>query len=148
MIAGLQQNSHRCLAEAWTSPAHVSGRLKKKGTEMNAAKRIIGVVSIAFVTGLGAAHADINKSAAKLTLDWAPGARGIIGYDVYYGRTSNPAKMQVLPQTPGLDLRSPAVELDVLRDLGALPGQQVCFRIRAYNRVAQSPLSPAMCSII
>jgi hypothetical protein len=36
----------------------------------------------------------------------------------------------------------------VLRDLRLLPGQNACFRVKAYNNIAKSPFSPAICTKI
>jgi hypothetical protein len=151
MIAGLQQNSSTH-PPAWQKHGDRRPTLwavsVNEGMGMRANKWIVGVVSAVLAAALGTAHAGISKTPAKLTLEWAPSEKSVIGYDVYYGRTPAVGKMQVLPAMPEFDLKSPSLELDVLRDLGALPGQRVCFRIRAYSRVSQSALSPAMCAVI
>jgi hypothetical protein len=67
---------------------------------------------------------------------------------VYYGRTADQTKMRQLFVPLMLDLKAPAVRFDVLRDLVVLPGQRVCFRVKAYDNVSKSAFSDVVCATI
>ncbi len=47
-----------------------------------------------------------------------------------------------------LDLKVPAVRFDVLWDLAVLPGQRVCFRVKAYANVSKSAFTDVVCVTI
>lgn len=117
---------------------------------MNASKRVIEFFSMIFAIALvmgTQTHAGVQTHEPALTLEWKATTDGAIGYYIYYGETPDPARMQMLPNVPALD-GTPSVRVSVLRDLGALPGERVCFRVKAYDRVSVSALSPPVCSIV
>ncbi len=85
----------------------------------------------------------------KLTLTWEPSPEPVvIGYHVYYDATPDRHRMELLTIPAILNLATPSIEFDILRDLGALPGQDVCFRVKAYSLVSESDLSQEVCAII
>lgn len=103
----------------------------------------------AVVLGVTASLATIHTAQAAntraVTLRWAAPTQTVAGYEVHYGRTAN-GRMRPLFVPLSLNLKAPAVQYQVLRDLGALPGQQVCFKIKAYNNAATSGFSTPVCN--
>lgn len=109
-------------------------------------KQIAAVVlGVSVLMGMNAAEA---VSPHMLTLTWAPNAQRVAGYEVYAGPSAEPTKMRLLAVPRNLKLNSPAMRLHVLRDLKALPGQSVCFRVKAYDNTAKSDFSQAVCTKI
>jgi len=78
----------------------------------------------------------------KLTLKWNPNPAAN-WYEVYFGRTADRTKMQLLAKPD-----ESSADFDILTDLSALPGEEVCFRVKAFNNVAESGFSDAVCTII
>jgi hypothetical protein len=112
-------------------------------------KLIWAIVLVGVCLGSAGANAASAPSADnKLTLTWEPVPGAAIGYNVYFGETREGSDMQRLPVPHDLKLADPAVEFDILMDLSAAPGQQVCFRVEAYDNVSASDFSSAVCVII
>jgi hypothetical protein len=107
--------------------------------------RICALV-LGLIVGLSATGTADAVVARNLILKWAPHPQPVIGYEVYYGRAPDAARMRRLPVPVGMNLNSPSVQFNVLRDLRALPGQNVCFRLKAYNSQIRSKFSPAVCT--
>ena len=76
-----------------------------------------------------------------LALAWYP-SDDVDGYIVHAGPTPSTAtvKVSVVPTA--------SVELDVQTDLGLSPGDNVCFRIKAFNASGVSAFSGAVCAVI
>lgn len=76
-----------------------------------------------------------------LALAWYP-SEEVDGYIVHAGPTPTTAtvKVSVVPTA--------SVELDAQTDLGLNPGDNVCFRIRAFNASGVSAFSGAVCAVI
>jgi hypothetical protein len=108
-------------------------------------KFFCAVVLGAFAS-LATLHTAEAARAPTVTLKWTAHTQTVAGYEVYYGRTAN-ARMRPLFVPRTLNLKAPTVQYNVLRDLGALPGQQVCFRVKAYdNGGAKSEFSTPVCT--
>ncbi|MGH8503617.1 MAG: hypothetical protein ACREVE_14310 [Gammaproteobacteria bacterium] len=116
---------------------------------MSSNKLFTALAVVGICAGLMGAGGDAEAARARtVTLKWAAGAQQVIGYEVYYGKTAVPARMRLLASPTNLNLAAPAVQFNVLRDLGALPGQGVCFRVKAYGTQAKSAFSDAVCTTI
>jgi len=85
-------------------------------------------------------------------LKWQANPDPIAGYMVYYGPSGDQATVQVSDlsaASAGFDPKAPSVAYSVRRDLGLQPGNNVCFRLRAYNsQQTLSPWSAAACTTI
>ncbi len=100
-------------------------------------------VRVTMCTGCG--------SGVSVVLSWAPSSGTVQGYRVYYGQQGSTADQLVsdLPLNSGLIQPSaPKVTLDSAADLGLAPGQEACFRIRAYNNAGTSSFSQPVCSVL
>jgi len=90
-----------------------------------------------------------NGCAAGTTITFAwdanPAQDSVIGYEVYYGNTSAGAT-QLLSTVPATS--SPSVQYDAWNKLKLLNGDNICFRLRAYNNVGFSAFSNAICKIV
>ncbi len=109
----------------------------------------------AFDPAIGALLASVDGSAYQavlgafsethqhrlLALAWLPSDE-VDGYIVHAGPTATTATAKVTVVT------SPSVELDTQIDLGLSPGDNVCFRIKAFNTSGTSPFSGAVCTTI
>lgn len=95
------------------------------------------------------ASAPVNDA---VTLSWKPNPEIVDGYLIYFGGNADVVDTQatkvITVSTPGFDPRAPAVRYDSWYDFGLLPGDNVCFKVRAYNADGVSEFSPAVCSII
>ncbi len=116
---------------------------------MSSNKLVHAMVVAGICVGLmGAGSAAEAATARAVTLEWAPNAQAVIGYEVHYGKTATPTRMRLLANPTDLNLAAPSAHFNVLRDLGALPGQEVCFRVKAYSNTGKSAFSNAVCTII
>jgi hypothetical protein len=96
-------------------------------------------------------QAEAPAASAMLTLSWSPNTDGVLGYKVYYGSTGSSAVTEVTDITVysgGFDPSAPSVQYDAREDLGLSPGDDVCFRLRAYNNEGMSELSAPICDKI
>lgn len=114
---------------------------------MNGNKLIYAIALCAGIMGFGGANAEA-ATARAVTLKWAANPGQVSGYEVYYRKASQMRRMRQLPVSYNMNLATPSAHYNVLRDLGAVPGQTVCFRVKAYNNVAKSAFSPAICTKI
>lgn len=87
---------------------------------------------------------------ATLTLSWNVNPDQIDGYYIFYGPTGNTAVTQITntADLTNFDISAPTVSYDAALDLGVQSGQQVCFRIKAYNPNGASGYSNPVCNII
>lgn len=81
-----------------------------------------------------------NKS---LSVSWNAGAGSALGYYVYYGATASTA-INFASHVPGASTTYTTSS----KDLNLQTGEQVCFRVRAYNTVGVSAFSSAVCRIV
>ncbi|MGH8504264.1 MAG: fibronectin type III domain-containing protein [Gammaproteobacteria bacterium] len=112
---------------------------------MKSSKLIYAIALCAGMMGLGGANAEA-ATARAVTLKWASNPGQVSGYEVYYRKAPQMRRLRQLPVSYTMNLAAPSARYNVLRDLGALPGQTVCFRVKAYNNVAKSAFSPAVCT--
>lgn len=84
-----------------------------------------------------------NQSNKSLSLSWNASTGNTLGYYVYYGATASTV-VNFASQVPSSAAKFTALASDLnLRD-----GEQVCFRVRAYNTVGVSQFSEAVCRTI
>ena len=110
-------------------------------------KLIYAIALCAGIMGLGGANAEA-ATARAVTLKWASNPGQVSGYEVYYRKLPHMRRLHRLPVSHSMNLAAPSAHYNVLRDLGALPGQTVCFRVKAYNNVARSAFSQPICTKI
>ena len=92
-----------------------------------------------------------TPSSQIITLDWNPNPGSIVGYIVYFGPTVATATTELsnIPvDTTNFDPQAPSAQFDTWRDLAMRPGDEVCFRVRAYNDEGLSDWSSPVCSVI
>jgi hypothetical protein len=86
-----------------------------------------------------------------MTLSWDPNPDTITGYKVFRGPTVDNSTMQLVSDFPlnsGLiDHTAPSVQYRASADLGLTAGEQVCFRVKAYNNETISGFSQARCGV-
>lgn len=79
----------------------------------------------------------VGPGESLLQLAWQPNNDGVVaGYRVYFGPTGDEATTQASDlalNTMYFDAQAPAIVYNAQRDLGLVAGQNVCFRLRAYN---------------
>ncbi len=79
----------------------------------------------------------VGPGESLLQLAWQPNSDGVVaGYRVYYGPTGEQATTQASDLSltaANFNAQAPAVIYNAQRDLGLIAGQNVCFRLRAYN---------------
>jgi hypothetical protein len=89
-------------------------------------------------------------SSKQVILSWDPSPVSVVGYIVYNGATADTASQEaaVLSVDLGtIDALNPKWLCDLRNDLGVLPGEQVCFRVKAYDGSQLSDYSEAVCTI-
>lgn len=84
-----------------------------------------------------------SASNKNLNVSWNSSSGGVLGYYVYYGVTANTVTT-FASTVPGTSTSYTTLA----KDLSLQAGEQVCFRVRAYNTAGVSPFSPAVCRII
>jgi hypothetical protein len=90
-------------------------------------------------------------ASGTITLDWNPNADVVSGYEIYAGPTESTAVnlIKTIPLgTNGFNANAPSIQLDPWNDLGLQSGDQVCFRMKAYNIIGKSDYSVAACAIM
>jgi hypothetical protein len=95
-------------------------------------------------------EADTGESSGKkVILSWDPSPVSVLGYIVYYGATPETASQQAATLSVDLgtiDALDPNWPCDLKEDLGVLPGERVCFRVKAYDGSQLSDYSEAVCT--
>jgi hypothetical protein len=105
------------------------------------------VFAIGLVVGTQA-HAGFVTHKSTLILELGATTKGVNDYYIYHGNTLDSACLQMLPNVSNFEGAALPVKLNVLRYLGALPGEGVYLRVKAYGRVSDSALFPPKCSFI
>ena len=84
----------------------------------------------------------------NLTLAWQPRGGDPTGYIIHYGRTekANKGTVDLSVGSSGFNPDAPSATLRSSTDLGLAAGDNVCFRVRAYNAGAQSSFSSPVCA--
>ncbi len=86
-----------------------------------------------------------------LTLTWKPNPGTVDGYIVYFGPSANAVNHEttdIKAFAGSFDPASPLIQYDSWFDLALKPGDQACFKLRAYNADGISDWSSPVCSII
>jgi len=86
-----------------------------------------------------------------VTVSWDPNPEYVSGYWVVYGDTPDTATTLVsdlLTESGDFNPSAPSVFYSAAADLGANPGDQVCFRVGAKLDLLESSLSAAVCGTI
>ena len=91
------------------------------------------------------------STGVTLTVSWDPSSDTVNGYAVYVGATLSTATQLVaeIPVTKaGFNPTVPSASYDSVVDLKKTTGEQVCFRVKAYNITGYSNYSNAACTTI
>ena len=86
-----------------------------------------------------------------MTVNWHPNADPVDGYILYFGATADTVTTEITKVTnssTNFDPTAPSLQFDTWYDFGLVPGDNVCFKLQAYNASGISSLSPAVCSAI
>lgn len=86
-----------------------------------------------------------------LTLTWRPNTGAVDGYIVYFGPSANAVNNEttdIKAFAGGFDPASPLIQYDSWYDLALKPGDQACFKLRAYNTDGISDWSSPVCTLI
>jgi hypothetical protein len=87
----------------------------------------------------------------KLTVTWTPNPESVDGYIVYFGPSASSVTNETTEITAfagSFDPASPAIEYDSWYDLGLQLGDNVCFKLRAYNADGLSDWSLPACTTV
>lgn len=88
----------------------------------------------------------------KLTLNWLPVSGTVQGYKVFFGPTTGSMNSELSDITNTISTSfnpaSPSIRYDSWFNLRLLPGDTVCFQLRAYNSGGISSGSAPVCSVI
>ncbi len=87
----------------------------------------------------------------NLSWDANPAEEDVTGYNVFYGESDNTANSLYKTFTgnsAGFDLNAPSIDTNANADLSLQAGDDVCFRISAYNSAGESSKSAAVCETI
>jgi hypothetical protein len=77
----------------------------------------------------------------QVSISWLPSPEPVDGYEVFFGTTRLDTPVMI-GKTTGTSMALSADQLP------ARKGQDICFRLRAYNAAGVSPLSEAACEIL
>jgi hypothetical protein len=86
-----------------------------------------------------------------VTVFWRPNPGTVDGYIVYFGPSVNAVNEEtsdIKAFAGNFDPSSPLIQYDSWFDLGLAPGDQACFKVRAYNADGISDWSAPACSLI
>lgn len=93
---------------------------------------------------------DISNIALNLT--WQPSSGNILGYKVFFGASADSATTEISDITntisTSFDPAMPSIQYDSWYTLRLLPGDNACFKLRAYNSDGLSAWSLPICSTI
>jgi hypothetical protein len=118
------------------------------------APKICGVLLMLVIPGFMAACGGGGGGGGNeitIRLSWAPNPETVEGYMIFAGATAGTTNklVSVLPvTTPGFDPDSPSIEYKASKDLGLALGNNVCFRLKAFNSVGTSAFSDVTCIAI
>ncbi len=93
----------------------------------------------------------VEPGDVTLHLAWNPHhEQTVTGYLVYYGPALNATTMVAsdLSVNSGFNMQNPSVEYKAWADLRLRAGDDICFRIKAYNSDGESGLSSGVCARI
>ncbi|VAW85781.1 Fibronectin type III domain protein, partial [hydrothermal vent metagenome] len=87
----------------------------------------------------------------ELSWDANPEDENVIGYKVYSGNSTGAANSlyeTLTENSAGFDMSVPTVEINAQTDLSLQNGDDICFKISAYNAGGESSQSAAVCDTI
>ena len=87
----------------------------------------------------------------SVTLSWQPNSDPVDGYIIYFGTSPYAVTSEVTRTTasmPNFYPSAPSVQYDSWYDFGLVPGNQLCFKLRAYNADGISPMTSPVCTVI
>ncbi len=93
----------------------------------------------------------VEPEDVTLHLAWNPHPdQTVTGYLVYYGPALDATTMVVsdLSVNSGLNMQAPFAQYKAWADLRLRAGDDICFRIKAYNSDGESELSSGVCARI
>ena len=100
----------------------------------------------------GSSHQNsINNSSQNRTLSWNKNPGEILGYIVYSGSEKDGTFVQfkVIDLASGIiDPDAPKIHYDPVNELGYQEGDNICFKVRAYDSDGLSGWSQAVCSSV
>jgi hypothetical protein len=102
-------------------------------------------------SGQGGAGSTQYVANTVITLTWKPSPGAVDGYIVYFGPSANAVSVEttVIRAFAGsFDPDAPLIHYDSWFDLGLEPGDQACFKVRAYNADGISDWSAPVCGLI
>jgi len=96
---------------------------------------------------------DTCPTSRTLVVSWSPNppADAVQGYILFAGPSEDASDQQVSAvevTQSDFDPAAPTVEFDSWNDLGLLLGDQVCFRVKAYNSAGTSDYSEPACAVV
>lgn len=98
----------------------------------------------------GTVAEDISN--VQLNLSWQPSTGTIQGYKVFFGPSADTATNEITDITNALTANFnpalPSIQYDTWYTLRMLPGDNVCFKVRAYNSDGLSDMSLPVCGVI
>jgi len=141
-------NNRSFSTSQWTKASFtpVNARYVKVSLNSVSHKDVVAIRDIEIYGRIGNSN---NKGNQKITLNWRPNSGRIDGYLVFYGPNASMASAQISDisvNSSGFSPLTPSIQYDTWLDLNALPGDNVCFRLRAYSAVGISGWSSAVCS--
>lgn len=89
----------------------------------------------------------------KLSWEPNPSEEHVLGYKIFKGRSPAEAMdtvvfREIAVTEPGFNPQAPSVEFRAAEDLELKHGALICFRVKAYNEVGDSPFSRAACTVL
>jgi hypothetical protein len=83
-----------------------------------------------------------------VTLTWKANKEPVTGYRVYYGPAASSTVVEIAnlkTADPSFSASAPKAEFRIYEDLGIKPGDQACFRLRAYDKTGLSGYTQSVC---
>ena len=90
----------------------------------------------------------------SIKLAWDPNApsENVLGYRLYLGATEDPTGMAMVDEIEidqaGFDATMPSIGYDAWADFHLRLGDNVCFRMTAFNAAGESDFSNAACEVV
>lgn len=88
-----------------------------------------------------------ERPVKRISLSWYTNPDPVNGYQVFKGMTPDANKMTTVLKMQPQNGNRQTVSW-TLEELGVAQGQQVCFRVKAFNSVGTSEFSKAICTTL
>jgi hypothetical protein len=135
-IAGVGGPSTIAVTQCASGPADLAGVCRNTSSLTPGALEAVGL-QVASAAALNvSATAQSATSGSTLNIAWSPYPGSAAGYFVYYGPTSDTASTLASDLPNGavnFDASAPSISYQPTLDLGLNTGENVCFRIFAYD---------------